>query len=477
MTITLPSLLFFLPVYLVFCILRKELRIYWLSFASLFYVFMLNRYAACALLLTAGLTWLFGLVIGRFHKCSRVHVGKFLTIIAIVIAVLALAALKYAPVLTEKQQTNGSVAERLIIPLGFSFYIFEAISYFVDIHMNRTQAEADPFRLFLYLAWFPKFISGPIERNAKFRQEVDHVAEVKLFDTDRLCRALCYAVIGVFLKIMVADRLSPYVSYIYIHNDGFSTTWLALGSFFYTLQIYTDFAGYSLLAIGISLFFGLSLSDNFMAPYLSENITDFWRRWHMTLSSWLRDYLYIPLGGSRSGYVRRIFNTFIVFVLCGIWHGAGLTFIIWGLLHGLYSALDFVLRTKGLQILRKGIIGHILTFTAVSFAWIFFRADTIQQAIAFLRNMSVAGLRLHSFTAEREVLGLEAIDFVILVCALLFVLVVDVITSKKNRPFPETLAEAPQALRWALICILVLSVLIFGAYGPSYDSSMIYMNF
>lgn len=477
MTITISSLLFIIPVYFLFCIIRKEFRLYVLSTASLLYILMLDLHAGIAVFLTAFTAWLLGSMIGYLHDRGHIAAERITAALSVTACVCALACLKYMPVLRMTAAGGGSIADRLIMPIGFSFYVFQTISYYLDICKGSVEAEHNPFRLFLYLAWFPKFISGPIERSAEFRNEINRCGSVKLIDMGRWCHVICFMVTGVFMKIVIADRLGICVDQIFARNAEFSSLWLMLGSLFYTLQIYTDFAGYSLFAIGVSALFGIRLSDNFMMPYLSHNITEFWRRWHMTLSSWLRDYVYIPLGGSRKGKIRKILNTMIVFLLCGMWHGAGLTFIIWGLLHGLYSTVDSIARDKGLKQIRNGPVGCVLTFIAVSFAWIFFRADSMEQAGSYLQGIFKAGLQLRDFAAQKEMIGLSPQDTVVLILALLFLFAADRIAEKTKQPFPEFLTGIRQAPRWLILVLMMFVIIVFGAYGPKLDTGLIYMQF
>ncbi len=476
MTIALPSLLYAALICCIFYVIRKELRVYLLSLASLGYVLYLDRYSCVVVFLAAGAAWILGKLIEILRRSAHIKTAITITGISVALSASLLSVLKFLPTVRH-YFTAGSIMDRLIIPIGFSYYTFQIISYFIDIYKGTAAAESDPFRLFLYLAWFPKFISGPIERTGRFHEELERIKDVRLLDTDRWKRVISYLVTGIFMKIVIADRLCIYVDQIFEHYDGFSTIWLTLGSLFYTIQIYADFAGYSLTAIGISLAFGIKLSDNFLMPYLSQNITEFWRRWHISLSNWLRDYLYIPLGGNRKGDVRKIVNTIIVFVVCGLWHGAGISFLIWGLLHGIYSAIDSFFRSKGYERIRSGFIGRTLTFLAVSFAWIFFRAESLEHARAYLYALFTTGMRWHSYYAEKEVLELSPQNTWIIILSLLFLLGMDIISYRKKQPFPELMGQAGQVPRWALITLMVFVILVFGAYGPELNTAMIYMQF
>lgn len=220
----------------------------------------------------------------------------------------------------------GSVLTRLVMPIGFSFYLFQIISYFVDIYRGNAKAERNFWNLALWLSYFPKLISGPIEREHDFLPQLQNVRNVKFWHTGRISVSLSYVLWGYFLKIVIADRLMPMVDRIFDNPGGFDSFFLVLGAVLYTFQIYCDFAGYSYIAVGLSELFGIHLTMNFKEPYTAQSMTDFWRRWHISLSSWLRDYLYIPLGGNRKGKrvsFLRATGVFLLAAFAWIFFGGG----------------------------------------------------------------------------------------------------------------------------------------------------------
>ena len=476
MTITLPSFLYLAVVSIIFFNIREALKIRFLTFASLVYVFYLSPYAGFALLCASLISWLAGMLAGWFfdrgyHREAKATAGFF-----IALAVASLAVFKYIPVL--HAEDTYSVLSGLIMPIGYSFYMFQVISYLADIAGGKVKAEKSFPGLLLYLCWFPKFVSGPIERRNDFEQQVTIARNTVFWDPARWERIIGYILTGCVYKIVIADRLAIYVDTIFEHYDGFSTLWLIIGAVLYSFQIYCDFAGYSYAAIGISLIFGIELVQNFSMPYCSSNITEFWRRWHRSLSSWLRDYLYIPLGGNRRGTAMKILNTPIVFIVCGLWHGVGTGFLIWGLLHGIYSAADSILRDKNIQFLREGIAGRTATFLGVTFAWIFFRTATADKAIRYITVMLTAGPRFHSFVAEFNALGLNITELIVIVLLLSVMIIIESVSYKHQCEVPEILHGRHYMLRYPVIMFLVLVLILFGIYGPAYDSSkMIYMQF
>lgn len=279
---------------------------------------------------------------------------------------------------------------------------------------------------------------------------------------------------GYFMKMVVADRLAVTVNQIFDAPEVFDSFWLAAGALLYTLQIYCDFAGYSYIAVGCAGVFGIRLTQNFRAPYCASGITDFWRRWHVSLSTWLRDYLYIPLGGNRKGMPRKCMNTMIVFLVCGMWHGSGVNFIAWGLLHGIYSVVETLGRRAGVKM--KG--GRLITFLAVAFAWIFFRASSFGAAAGYIGRMVTAGLRPEMWRQYTELLHLNAVEIAVILAGILVICVVDELCCRKKLHLPTMIQHQQNAARYLVFYMLIVAIFIFGMYGPGYHAEQfIYMQF
>lgn len=272
---------------------------------------------------------------------------------------------------------------QMALPIGLSFHTFQAMSYTVEVYRGNQPAERHFGIYALYVMFYPQLVAGPIERPQEllyqFRER--HTA-----DYDGITDGLKKMLLGMFMKVVVADRLAIYVNYVYAHAEWHSRLALLTAVFFYSFQIYCDFAGYSLIAIGAARTMGFTLSDNFRQPYLTSSLTDFWRRWHITLSRWFRDYLYIPMGGSRTGTLRYVFNILVVFLLSGLWHGANWTFIVWGLLHGLIILFERFSRGKKTGN-KAGITGMLCSFILVSLCWIFFRAASMADAFTIIHRI------------------------------------------------------------------------------------------
>lgn len=292
-------------------------------------------------------------------------------------ALLGLASLK-----------NPIPALNIILPIGLSFHTFQAMSYTIEVYRGRQQAERHFGIYALYVMFYPQLVAGPIERP----QNIIHQFYEKVsFDYDRIVSGLRLMLWGLFKKVVIADRLAVYTDTVYNNPGHHSGITCLVATIFFTFQIYCDFSGYSTIAIGAARVLGFDLMENFRRPYLASSIKEFWGRWHISLSTWFRDYLYIPIGGSRVKLPRHILNLLVVFIISGIWHGASWTFVIWGLLHGVYQTAELLLhkyvykdrpRPKSMQLLSR-----VVTFALVCLAWIFFRANTVEDAFTIATSI------------------------------------------------------------------------------------------
>lgn len=276
---------------------------------------------------------------------------------------------------------------QLLLPVGISFYTFQAIGYSIDVYRGTIKAEKNFGIYALFVSFFPQLVAGPIERSTNL---LPQFREKHKFDFDNAVEGGRLMLWGFFMKVCVADRLSMYVDSVYNNVPMHNGTSLLLATFFFTIQIYCDFGGYSLIAIGCAKVMGFSLMQNFRRPYFSHSIKEFWGRWHISLSTWFKDYVYIPLGGNRVKPVRHLVNLFITFLVSGVWHGAAWNFVMWGGLHGVYSILERVTPSVGRnsRILRG--LKVIYCFILVSFAWIFFRANSVMDAFLIIEKIFVA---------------------------------------------------------------------------------------
>jgi D-alanyl-lipoteichoic acid acyltransferase DltB (MBOAT superfamily) len=477
MTVTASSFIYAIAVGIFFYMLRGKYRKALLAIASILFVFLLNRAAGVAVLVVSLLTWASGLIIHRLQLSGRKKSADLAAYISIVMAALSLAAFKYIPVYYGPLADESSIFRRIIMPVGYSFYIFQVISYLVDLKREMFPGEKNIVDLTLYLAYFPKFVSGPIERWEDFEKQLKKACTVKFMEPERLKKALYYTLFGCFMKLVVADRLGIYVDRLFEGTTQYSGIFLLAGAIMYTFQIYCDFAGYSYVARGVSYLYGIELMLNFDMPYCSSNITEFWRRWHISLSSWFLDYIYIPLGGNRKGKFRKVLNTLIVFIVCGMWHGAGFSFVTWGMLHGIYSALDLFAREKKMTVLRTGAIGRFITFVEAAFAWIFFRASSFGAALNYITSIVKNGFWCSDFAAEMDKLQLRPAELGVIIISLILTVALDKQAYKQQLNIPEIISNKTVGYRYIFLYLMVVAIFVFGIYGPALESRLIYMGF
>lgn len=283
---------------------------------------------------------------------------------------------------------NDYTALNIILPIGISFYSFSAIGYIFDVKRGKIESQG-LFDVAVYLSFFPKLTSGPIQRSDDFFKQLQNNRVVGWSSFETGIQIFAF---GLFKKLVLADHLSVFVNQVYETPQAFGSLTVFMATVAYSLQIYFDFSGYSDIAIGTARIIGFKLPRNFNLPYLSHNVTEFWKRWHITLSTWLQDYLYISLGGNRKGKIRTYINLIITMLIGGIWHGANWTFIIWGLLHGIALAVHKVYMNifktdKKRSSIIGGVISTLFTFVFVSFCWIFFRADSLTDALCIIKRI------------------------------------------------------------------------------------------
>ena len=317
--------------------------------------------------------------------------NKNTTVFGVVIAVLALAFFKYTNFFVEsfvKLFGNDFVALKIILPLGISVYTFSAIGYLIDIRRDKTDAK-DLLSVALYLSYFPKITSGPIQKSKDFFTQIE---KKRVIGWNTFSTGIQIYMIGLFKKIVLADRLSVFVNQVYETPLAFGSGTVFLATVAYSMQIYFDFSGYSDMAIGVSKMIGIELPRNFNLPYLSHNVTELWKRWHITLSSWLQEYVYISLGGNRKGTFRTYLNLVLTMLIGGLWHGANWTYVIWGLLHGIALAVHKLwMKISNSSEKYHSTIGNILaivfTFLFTNLCWVFFRAESIEKAFVIIKRI------------------------------------------------------------------------------------------
>jgi D-alanyl-lipoteichoic acid acyltransferase DltB (MBOAT superfamily) len=289
----------------------------------------------------------------------------------------------------------------ILLPIGISFYTFQALGYSIDVYRSTVKAEHNFINYALFVTFFPALVAGPIERTANLLPQfkINHA-----FDYKKVTSGLKLAAWGMFKKVVIADNVALYVNAVYNNPEVYPACSIALATFFFAFQIYCDFSGYSDIAIGSACALGFDLMPNFRRPYFANSIADFWRRWHISLTTWLKDYIYIPLGGNRRGLFRQCINIMIVFALSGLWHGAAWHFVIWGLLHGFFQVIERLLRNCKMPTLPH-FIQVFITFILVCFAWIFFRANSLTSAFRICAKLTTLPNELIGYIKELSHVG------------------------------------------------------------------------
>ena len=353
---------------------------------------------------------------------------------------------------------------KILLPVGISFYTFTALSYSIDVYLRKVEPTHDVLAYLAYVTFFPSILSGPISRAHK---QLPQYFEKRRFDYDKAVIACKLMLLGGVMKLCLADRLGIYVDAVYANIAQHNGTTLLFTSIMYTIQIYADFAGYSLMAIGSGGLLGIELPTNFIRPYFAKTVTDFWRRWHISLTTWFRDYIYFPLGGNRCSKARWMLNTMIVFTVSGLWHGAAYTFIIWGAMHGACMVIERLVYGERIKRISDkftlaNLLRLMLTFTIVNFAWVFFRVSDLGDVMTVFRKI---------FTAPGG-LFLDTNILFMAFGAMAIVFIYDLI--KEMNLNIHLLSSKYMAVRYITAVLLIVYILAFGVLN---GGSFIYFQF
>lgn len=484
---SLSFLIFFPIVVFLYFICPPKVQWPFLLIASYIFYLYADPRLILFLLTTTVSSFLAGRVLGYLNKKdtaqSKAYKKKIVLILALVLNLGILFLLKYynfCALLGNEVLANFHLSMQipelsLVLPIGISFYTFQTMGYCIDIYRDKYSPEKNIAKYALFVAFFPQISQGPIGRYPALAPQLyTH----HRFEYVRVKFGLQKMLWGFFKKVVVADRLAIIANEVfnnYAQYEGFE---IAVGVFFYSIQLYADFSGCMDIATGAAEVMGIRLAPNFERPYFSKSIQEFWRRWHITLGSWLRDYVYIPLGGNRKGKLRKHINVVVVFLISGIWHGAGLNYLVWGLLHGGYQvagALLMPVRNRLVSIFHvdRSSFSHrvyktAITFGLVSFAWIFFRAPGLRTALQMIRSMFTVWNPWVLFDGSLYQLGLGLREFWFAVVCIGILLVVSLL--QRRGSVRERLNRQGLPMRWGLIIGLVLTILICGVYGGGYEA-------
>ena len=473
-------LIFYPIVLLLYFLLPKKLSRYSLLFMSVYFYLAWNVSLIWLIFFTTAVSFASSHIIERTKKAS---VKKLCIAVTLIACLGVLFFFKYYNFLAETlgwaiQTAGGGTYDftlDLVLPVGISFYTFQTLSYVIDVYRGEEKAEKNFATFALYVTFFPQLVAGPIERPGNL---LPQLREKNKFDPENARIGLSKMAVGFFKKIVVADILAEFVNAVY--NDAASATGpaLILATVFFGFQIYCDFSGYTDIAIGCARVMGIRLMKNFDRPYKALSIKEFWARWHISLSTWFRDYLYFPLGGSRCSKPRHMFNLFMVFFVSGLWHGANWTFVIWGLLHAFYRIMgELTGKARKNLYTKMGInmnsfwfktLQKTVTFVLVCFAWIFFRANNLSDVGTLLSSLALGWGNIGVSFAS---MGLNLAGLIVAVLSLIIMTQLDILTERNEQSGPIMGKTSMVYAVWAIAAAWLLLLSVGGA------SSFIYFQF
>lgn len=489
-------LVFFPIVVFLYFLLPKKIRMYWLLVASYYFYMSWNAKYGLLILFSTVITYICGLELEKVKQAFEGRRQKFLKLIVIfsslIINLGLLFYFKYTNfIIINMNRVFNKIGVDIqypnfdiVLPVGISFFIFQAIGYTVDVYRDEIHAEKNPFRYALFVSFFPQLVAGPIERSKNLLTQMRDNPE---FDVDNAKNGLLTMAYGLFMKLAVADNISTIIDPIFNSPDDYSGAMLLFATVMFAFQIYCDFNGYTQIAIGSARILGFKLNQNFDAPYMGNSVKDFWRRWHISLTSWFRDYLYIPLGGSRKGKFRKQINTMIVFLCSGLWHGAGWHYVIWGALNGVFSVLEDITKPVKEKIdkylsIDKGkwmykAFQRIITFILIDFTWLFFRAPKFTTALHILKKI-VNDFRLAWFINFDFVSAFNSAYMLMTVMVPLFIVVALDVIKYHGKDIKAAIFSQQIIFRWVIYAALMLAILYWGLYGTGYEQTQfIYFQF
>lgn len=477
---------FLLIVFMMYWIMPVKFRWIILLISSYYFYASWGPEYIAVILLTTIVSYLAALIIDSHSKKGEGR--KTILLVSIIICIGVLFFFKYFNFFSENisllfnklSLPMQPVTIKLALPIGISFYIFQTISYLVDVYRGEIHAEKDFGIYAVYISFFPKVMQGPIEKGKKLLPQL-HSRHI--FKYEKASYGLKLMAWGYFKKLVLADGLSVYVNQVYNNLSSYRGLSLLLATLFFAIQLYCDFSGYTDIALGTAKLLGINLTQNFKAPYFASSIKDFWGRWHISLSSWLKDYIYIPLGGNRVGKIRHALNLMLTFLASGLWHGASWNYVLWGGLHGIFQIIEgFLPWNSPKNLFQRNKHFHSLlciitipcTFSLVCFAWIFFRAETLQDAIYILQNM-FSGISHFPDYIQNCALQMELpLTHLVYNCLpILLLLIYDFLSLRTD--VIAFVSKQRFFIRWPLYIFLLLVILLFSEKGVT--TEFIYMQF
>lgn len=482
--------LLFFPIVIVFYYMMPDkVKNFWLLAASYYFYMCWNAWYVLLILFSTIITYVSGLCM---EIAVKTKVRNFIVAVCLLLNLAVLFCFKYSnfavnilSLLLQKVHIQFQLPVfDILLPVGISFYTFQALGYIIDVYREDIDAEKNFFQYALFVSFFPQLVAGPIERSKNLLKQL---AVPQTFHFISARDGFLLMLWGYFLKVVLADRIAIFVDTVYGDYMAYGGWYLIIATMLFAFQIYCDFYGYSVIAMGAAEILGIRLMENFHAPYLSSSVSEFWRNWHISLTSWFKDYLYISLGGSYKGKLRKHLNKLLVFLISGLWHGAQFSFVVWGGVNGLYQVMGEIftpLRNWGVRVLHlnRESLGHRLlhiavTFLLVDFSWIFFRANQLRDAFYIIRQMITIKNPWILFDDSLYQCGLDGKNFRFMLLCLGVLLFADFCKYKRIQIRKILMAQD----FWFRCMVIVFStciILTFGIWGPGYnEADFIYFQF
>lgn len=459
--LSLTFAVFFIISVICYYAVPKKLRWGVLLLSSIIFYVWSVPYLIGYLLFSAVTTYFYG----TWTEKHKEH-GKVLLALVILANLAVLLTVKFAPV----------AGISILAPMGISFYTLQVIAYCVDVYKGKAEAQSNFFKYLLFVSFFPQILQGPIPRYSQLKEQL---FEGHAFDYKTVKFGFQLILWGMFLKMVIADRAAIFVNAVFPEYHLYEGTVLAVAAVLYSIQLYTDFLGCVCIAMGAAEVYGIKLQTNFERPYMAVSIKDFWRRWHISLSSWLRDYVYIPLGGNRKGKLRRYINLMLTFLVSGIWHGSGLQYIFWGLMQGGYQVAGEILqpiRKKVRNVLKIDessgfyvLWQRVCTFVLITISWVIFRSASLRAGLSMLKKIVTDITPWVLFDGTLYEFGIEARSFIALILCVVLVMVIEHFQEKGN--IREMLSQQHIIVRWSIYLGAIALVAVLGVYGPGYSAT------
>lgn len=492
---TFEFIVFFPIVVLCFYMIPKKARELWLLLASYYFYMGWNVQYAFLIFTSTVVTYLCARLFYHFRDEQKGR-KKFVFICGLVINLAILIFFKYfyflhdsvASVMSLFGVTVKECRLDIILPVGISFYTFQALGYMIDVYRGDIKPEKNFIRYALFVSFFPQLVAGPIERSGNLLRQLKDIPNKCSWNFDKVTRGLLMMVWGFFMKLVIADRAAILVDQVFELYYAFDGVALFMAMVLFAVQLYCDFASYSSIARGAASVLGIDLMQNFAAPFFSKSIAEVWRRWHISLSTWLRDYIYIPLGGSRCSKVKHYRNTMITFTISGLWHGASWHFVFWGMLQGIMIVMGNILKPIKEKCLKSchiqthtfayQMMQVITTFGLFCLSFVFFRVETIKDGFYYIQRMFTRFDFWSISSGNIFHMGLDEKEMKVLLIGMIVLFLVDWFYEKRKVYFDSLIKGQSLIIQYIFVIAMILSIFIFGVYGSGYDATQfIYFQF